>query len=512
VDVDRVVGTEVAGYAIEAVRGRGAMGVVYLASQSSPARKVALKLIAPAIADDEGFRSRFLREASAAAAIDHPHVLPVFDAGEADGTLFIAMRLVDGQDLRQLLRELGTLPPKRAASIAGQVAGALDAAHARRLVHRDVKPGNILVAPTGDPEDPDFCYLTDFGVSTWTASTGTLTSAGHLVGTLNYAAPEQIEGTGVDGQADQYSLGCVVFECLTGRAPFAGRSPPGILHAHLHEEPPTPSSLRPDLPAALDVPVARSLRKDPRRRYESCRAFASALREAPAIPARGTSPAITPRARRVAEDGQRDVPGRRRVAARTLAIAGSAALATLVVVLASLAVADRRGGGDARSGSPGTAAGAPVRIRTGVQVIASSTAPSSVDGAGNLVTYQPANVVDGDVQTAWRAPGNGRGITLTLLFDGPIDVDRVGLIPGYAKTDPETGIDRFVEDRIVSKVRYLMPSLPPITKTFRPLPLPQYVEVHAVTSRITVRILRTTKSGGKDFTAISEIYVYGFPP
>ena len=152
----------------------------------------------------------------------------------------------------------------------------------------------------------------------------------------------------------------------------------------------------------------------------------------------------------------------------------------------------------------------PRLIREGVQVIASDTAPSSTDAAGNMVTYVPANVIDGDVETAWRTPGAGKDESVTLIFDNPINVVRIGLIPGYAKTDPQTGVDRFLQNRIIETVAYQVPGLPNTTKTFRPLPVPQFVRLDATTSRITVKILETSASGGLDYTAISEIYVYGY--
>ena len=285
VDTDRFVGTDVAGYAIESVLGRGAMGVLYVARQRSPERRVALKLIAPAFADDEVFRERFLREATAAAAIEHPNILPVYAAGESNGILFMATRLVDGADLREILRESPQLHLDRVVRIVRQIGRALDAAHARGLVHRDVKPGNVLITHQPHAEDADICYLADFGVSTWTASSAaSITLTGQMVGTANYVAPEQIEGGSVDGRADLYSLGCVLYECLTGRPPFSGRQAAATLYAHLHEEPAPPSSIRPDLPAGVDDVTGRALRKAPGERYASCRELTHDLGEALAGP------------------------------------------------------------------------------------------------------------------------------------------------------------------------------------------------------------------------------------
>jgi hypothetical protein len=512
VDTDRVVGSQVAGYTIESILGRGGMGIVYLARQRSPDRRLALKLINPAFADDDSFRRRFLREATAAAAIDHPHVLPVYDAGEADGVLFIAMRLVDGEDLRTILREPEPLDLDRVVTIVGQVGGALDAAHARGLVHRDVKPGNILVAAKAEPDDPDFCYLTDFGVSSWTTSSaGTVTSTDHMVGSLNYAAPEQIEARGVHASADLYSLGCVLYECLTGRAPFAGRGPAATLYAQLHEEPLRPSSMRSDLPPAVDAVLERALRKDPEDRYPSCRDLSLDLR---AARAGGSRVAAAPPRPAEPSASQPSAPPRvARSRGGRLWIAAGVALGLIVAALAGIGLADRLGGGPA--GTPtASSAGSPIpeRFREEVQVTTTSqNAPNSEDAAGNVVRYLPKYVLDGDVATAWRTPGDGHGDTLTLIFDNPVEIVRVGLIPGYAKSDPETGTNRFLEDRIIKEVRYLIPGLPPTVQRLQPQADPQYVSVSAITEQITVEILDTTRPGGKDFTAISEIYVYGYP-
>jgi serine/threonine protein kinase len=507
VDPDRILGTDVAGYAVESVLGSGAMGVVYVARQRSPERRVALKLITPAFANDEVFRRRFLREATAAAAIEHPHILPVYAAGESNATLFMAMRLIDGRDLREILSGSRELPLERVQRIVGQVGGALDAAHARGLIHRDVKPGNVLVAEQPDAEDADFCYLMDFGVSTWTASSAaTITATGQMVGTANYMAPEQIEGGGVDGRADLYSLGCVLYECLTGSAPFSGRSAPAILYGHLHEQAPPPTSVQPDLPRGVDAVIDRALRKVPDERYSSCRELSQELRAAfagstvtmPAatlVPSSGGSPEAS------ASRGKR-----RR--GTWIAVASVAAV-LLSVVAAIVYLSFRERSGPGQSPSPGSP---PVLIREGVQVIASDTAPSSTDAAGNVVTYVPGNVVDGDVETAWRTPGDGRGASVRLIFDNPVSVVRIGLIPGYAKTDPQTGVDRFRQNRIIESVEYRVPGLPNTTKAFRPIPIPQFVRLRATTSAITIRILATSGSGGLDYTAISEIYVYGYPP
>ena len=500
-DPDQIIGTDVAGYWVESVLGSGAMGVVYVARQRSPERRVALKLITPAFANDEVFRRRFLREATAAAAIEHPHILPVYAAGESNGTLFMAMRLIDGRDLREILRGSAELPLERVERIIGQVGGALDAAHARGLVHRDVKPGNVLVTEQSDAEDADFCYLMDFGVSTWTASSAaTITATGQMVGTANYMAPEQIEGGAVDGRTDLYSLGCVLYECLTGSAPFSGRSAPAILYGHLHEQAPAPSSLRPGLQPDVDEVIDRALRKAPEERYPSGRELLRDLRAA-LTGSNATLPAITAAA---APTGSPTTRPRKKATWTALA-----AVVTTFLVVAGLVYLGSRDRGHVDQVSP---SGAPPQlIREGVQVTATDTAPSSTDAAGNVVTYVPANVIDGDVETAWRTPGDGRGESVTLIFDNPVNVVRIGLIPGYAKTDPQTGVDRFRQNRIIDSVAYQVPGLPDTTKVFRPLPVPQFTRLRVTTSRITVKILGTSASGGLDYTAISEIYVYGYP-
>ncbi|GGX86823.1 serine/threonine-protein kinase [Streptomyces hiroshimensis] len=277
-----LIGRRIAGYEVESEIGRGGMAVVYRARDLQLGRDVALKLLAPDLARNDTFRKRFVHESQAAAAIDHPHIVPVFDAGEADGQLFIAMRYVAGQDLRALLDREGPLPPETVCRIAGQVASALDAAHAHDLVHRDVKPGNILVAEGTDSDHPEHVYLTDFGLTKKSLSLTGYTSVGQLVGTLDYVAPEQIAGKPVDGRCDVYSLGCVVFEMLTGAPPFRREDDMALLWAHQYDAPPRLSERVPGLPAAADDVLAKALAKTPDERFESCLQFVSALRIATA--------------------------------------------------------------------------------------------------------------------------------------------------------------------------------------------------------------------------------------
>ncbi|MFD4909346.1 serine/threonine-protein kinase [Kitasatospora purpeofusca] len=283
-----LVGRRVAGYRLEAEIGRGGMAVVYRAKDLRLGRTVAVKLLAPELARNEVFRRRFIHESQVAAAIDHPHIIPVFEAGEADGILFIAMRYVEHGDLRGLISGKGPFPVERAAGLALQIASALDAAHDHDLVHRDVKPGNVLVAPGTDSEHPEHLYLADFGLTKKSLSLSGLTGVGQIVGTLDYAAPEQISGRPLDGRCDQYGLGCVVFEMLSGAPPFRRESDLALLWAHLNDPPPTVREHRPDLPPAVDEVIGRALAKAPEERFASCLQFVAELRAAGTVtPATG---------------------------------------------------------------------------------------------------------------------------------------------------------------------------------------------------------------------------------
>ena len=229
---DPRIGTEIAGYRIERLLGRGGMSVVYLAEHLRLKRKVALKLLNPELAEDAGFRERFLRESELAASLDHQNIIPIYDADETDGLLYIAMRYVEGSDLAKRLVGADRLEPAEALSILGRVADGLDAAHRRGLIHRDVKPGNVLISDEGH------VYLSDFGLTRRTEDDAPLTESGQFVGTMDYVAPEQIESSGVSAQTDGYALTCVLFEYLTGERPFTGDSTIGLLFAHLQKQPP----------------------------------------------------------------------------------------------------------------------------------------------------------------------------------------------------------------------------------------------------------------------------------
>jgi len=275
-----LVGEEFAGYRLRSVLGRGGMSVVYQAENPRLGSIVALKVLAPELATDDVFRARFLEESRIAASLNHPNVIPIYDTGSSGGLLYIAMRYVSGTDLRQMLKKRGRLIPSTALFLTGQAARALDAAHRRGLVHRDVKPGNLLIERGSDDGDPDHVYLADFGITKHAMSRSGMTATGQFLGTVDYVAPEQIQGMSVLGLADQYSLGCVVYECLTGRVPFEKDLDAAIIFAHVTESPTTPTALRPDLPPAVDEVFARVLAKQPGDRYANCREFIEAMRVA----------------------------------------------------------------------------------------------------------------------------------------------------------------------------------------------------------------------------------------
>lgn len=282
-------------YRIQDVIGRGGMGVVYRARQQSEHldRTVALKVLAPELTKDESFRHRFVRESRLAAELDHENIVPVYDAGQVEGRLYIAMRYVDGTDLASLLRREHRLEPARALILLNQVARALDAAHHRGLVHRDVKPGNILIS-LHEGETGEHVYLADFGLTKRRASQSGLTMPGHFLGTLDYVAPEQIRGEPADGAADQYAFTCVLFHCLSGSPPFVFESDVALLNAHINQEAPSLYRHRPSLGADVDDVISRGMAKAPSDRYANCRDVILAMRHALALdtPAAAFRPAV----------------------------------------------------------------------------------------------------------------------------------------------------------------------------------------------------------------------------
>jgi DNA-binding beta-propeller fold protein YncE len=430
VDSELQAGDVFAGYRVTGVAGRGGMGVVYEAQQLDLQRPVALKLIATPLARDEAFRERFVRESRAAAAIDHPNVIPVYSAGEDDGRLYLAMRFVDGEDLRSLVQREGPLEPARAASIIAQIANALDAAHARGLVHRDIKPANVLL-------DRDHAYLTDFGLTKRLTGETTMTGSGRWVGTLGYIAPEQIRGEGVDARADVYALGCLLFYVLTGVAPYRRDSDEATLYAHLNDAPPDARALAPEVPEELAEVVSRALEKDPDDRYLSAgdlgRAALAAVGDGPAPPpervvARGAAapggfaddetavPGGGPDARTatptaptaLAPAGAAAPP--RSAGARTwitpvLALLAGAAIVVVAVVLL--------GGGDDQPGSGTASQTVTTPAGSGAPRVAQT---ATVDPRPNAIAYARGRVWVGSVRSGRLIglPADGEGARRTI--------------------------------------------------------------------------------------------------
>ncbi|HEV8166425.1 MAG TPA: protein kinase, partial [Actinomycetota bacterium] len=414
---DPRLGTRLAGYQIQALLGRGGMGVVYLAEQLGPHRQVALKLLLDPATASEAFRERFLRESELAAAIDHPNVLPVYDAGETDGVLWIAMRYVPGIDLAALLERDGPLAPEQALAIIGPVAGALEAAHARGLVHRDVKPANILLAV----EDGvvAHAYLADFGLTRRVGAARGVTVSGQVLGTIDYVAPEQVEGGPLDGRADQYSLGCVLFECLTGVVPFRRDSDLAVLWAHVHDPPPRVRDYRPDLPSALDDTVDRALAKAPGDRYPSCAAMVAAAQAA----LTGVTPAgLRHRIGRAfgRRPGHRRRPGLTRRSSLLLTVTAGL-LSVVLLVVAVLLARDGRAPAVPTTPAVVPAANTAVRIDPATYALVAAPAvgpdPAAVAGGGGSVWVAnrkdgTVTVVDPDTNRVQQTlPASGSGPT-----------------------------------------------------------------------------------------------------
>ncbi|HEY4097742.1 MAG TPA: protein kinase [Baekduia sp.] len=422
-DSELQVGDVFAGHRIVGVAGRGGMGVVYRAEQLDLERPVALKLIASPLARDDDFRERFVRETRAAAAIDHPNVIPVYSAGEEDGRLYLAMRLVDGEDLRTLVQHTGPLAPHRAAAIIAQIGNALDAAHARGLVHRDIKPANVLL-------DGDHAYLTDFGLTKRLSGETTMTGSGRWVGTLGYIAPEQIRGEPVDARADVYALGCLLFYVLTGVAPYRRDSDEATLYAHLNDPAPDPRLVTTGVPDALAAVIERALAKDPDDRFPSAgdlgRAALAAVGDGPAPPperlvARGAAApggagaeetaipgSVTPT--EIAPGGPSDPSRIRRWVAPAVSLLAGAAIVLATVLLMSR-------GDDHRAGAPAeTTSTTPLAPGT-----ARAAKPVKVDERPNAIAYYRNRVWTISVRTGRLtgipADGQGRRRIIKLPWD-----------------------------------------------------------------------------------------------
>ena len=273
------VGTDFAGYQVQGIIGRGGMSVVYQAEHPRLARTVALKVLAVELSEDDRFRERFVRESRLAASLDHPNIIPIYDAGASDDLLYIAMRFVKG-DLKTMIQREGRLRPERLMPVFTQIASALDAAHHLGLVHRDVKPANVLIAFSSGPDGRDHVYLADFGLTKHATSRSGITGTGQFVGTVDYMAPEQIEGKPVDGRVDVYALGCIAYECLTGRVPFTRDTDAAVIWAHLREDPPKVSAVVGNVPPEVDEVIAKAMAKSVDDRYDSCMKLLAALREA----------------------------------------------------------------------------------------------------------------------------------------------------------------------------------------------------------------------------------------
>jgi predicted Ser/Thr protein kinase len=343
-------GSVVGNYTVEEQIGRGGMGVVYRARDVRLGRQVALKLLSAEMASDVQFRERFLRESRAAASIDHPNVLPIYEAAEVDGELFIAMRYVEGEDLGELLARERTLDRARAVNLVAQVAEALDVVHRSGLVHRDVKPSNVLLSASGAREH---AYLTDFGI-TKLATAPTLTESGAFLGTVDYCAPEVIRGEHLDARADVYSLGCVLFKCLTGEPPFPKDSHIASIYAHLEEEPPALQELKPHLPLALDEVVKQALAKEPEDRFQTAGELAAAASDALGVA--GPDDRRAPAATTVVEP--REHGAVRAPARRSLWLAVAAVLGVLAAGVVVLTLGSDDGGGGSGPNTDGGGSGA----------------------------------------------------------------------------------------------------------------------------------------------------------
>ena len=403
-------GDEFAGYAILGILGKGRTSVVYQAGNPRLGNVIALKVLIPELAAYDVFRTRFFTESQIAASLNHPNVVPIHDMGSAGGLLYIAMRQVAGTDLRQLLGQSpdGRLAPGHAVALLSQAARALDAAHRRGLVHRDVKPGNLLV----EQGEPDHVYLTDFGITKMMSSRTGLTSPGEFVGTVDYIAPEQIRGISVTGMADQYSLACVLYECLTGRVPFRKDADAAVIFAHVEEPPPPPSSVCPDLPRAVDHVIARALAKQPGDRFGSCREFMeaaeTALGEADPDPRRREIPDV-----RGEWETSRPAAGHKRrrwpAAVAALVLAGAAATAWFAV---------RGGVPPAKAGParPGSAHAGPAHAGTRPMSM-SSAMPAQAQGPLMAAVAQ-ANTITGKLPASRCAQQTASRVTCTAPVPG----------------------------------------------------------------------------------------------
>ncbi|MDP9341546.1 MAG: serine/threonine protein kinase [Actinomycetota bacterium] len=424
---DLAPGSVLGRYRIERVLGRGGMGVVYLARDAELDRQVALKVLAPELAGDAAFRERFIRESRIAASLEDPNVVPIHEAGELDGFLFIAMRYVPGTDFRSLIEREGPLPAERAVAIVAQVASALDAAHRRGLVHRDVKPGNVLVAGR-DGSRAEHVYLTDFGLVRRMAQGTALTKTGQFMGSIDYVAPEQIRGEPVDGRADVYSLGCLLYECLTGMTPFKSDREVTVLYAHLEEAPPRVTDARPDLPPAIDRVVARAMAKRPADRYATASELADDARKALSAGA----PAAPPSRRRLMVAA---------AAAAVVVVGVAATIFSLGRHAATTVPPPKHGSSASAPGSPA----APVTIANGIVAFDPKTdrVTKTVAGTFGRGAFARNNFLEAGEAGVWTSdadanlvridPGTGAEQTVPLSHvQNPVDGITVGEGSGWS--------------------------------------------------------------------------------
>ncbi len=442
--IDGQSGTTLGAYVLGERIGRGGMGVVYRATHVHLGREVALKVLAPELAGSEDFRDRFLRESRLAASLDHPNVVTVYDAGDSEGTLYIAMRYVEGTDLAKFLQAEGPLTPATSIAMLDQVGAALDAAHHRGLIHRDVKPANVLIA-SGN------FYLTDFGLTKRVSASqvsAALTRTGQFLGTVDYVAPEQIEGGEIDGRADIYALTCMLHECLTGSRPFPKDSELAIISAHLRDPPPRPTELRPDLPAAIDDVVATGMAKSPQERYSTCAELTAAAREAlgvassdlAAVGAPGSDNSSTPPPKStagsrlrptevstsVADDPRTIAESRgprraRRVLVPAVAVLCAAAVAAVVILLTTGGTSSRQHGQTTKPPAakpPGATAPPAHVVGNPIHV---GNAPTGIDG--NSAVLWVANF---DASTVTRVTLDGKIRTDIPLPPAPFAVLNTG--------------------------------------------------------------------------------------
>jgi hypothetical protein len=444
-------GEEIGGFVIEAIAGRGGMGIVYRAHQKRPDRVVALKVIAPELADDSDFSARFERESAIAAQIEHPNVIPVHAVGDDRGILFIAMRFVPGIDLGKLLGQVGRLEPRRAVELVDQVARALDAAHSHGLVHRDVKPANILLS---NADGRDHVYLTDFGLSRHIHGSQGVTRTGTFLGTIDYVAPEQARGERVDARTDVYALGCVLFHALTGTVPFPLESDVAKLYAHGTQRPPSVCARAPEVPAAFDAVLVRAMAKAPDDRYLSAgdlgRAATAAATNVPAprsetsvatgsaAPPDRTAPGggitrRTPRQPTALAPARPERRGRRRlgVAVAAVAVVAAASIGALLLTGTTGTGAGTRHGGRGVTVTEAIQQGIPAAVAVGPSIAVRRGPGLTAPITGQLVYRAPVAIVCTAIGDPVRGPYGNSTIT-TPVWD-----QLTGVIAGERRFAPD---------------------------------------------------------------------------